>query len=255
MKVGETGVVILSHNFDTTHVTEIIVTMSSVSGSVVKKLSENELTLQPNNKIVIPLTQDETSRLGRKSDTEVKTEAQIVFDGNPPTVCKTDIVTFTLSSTLGTEFIDGASGTEQQLNEVTISVNAGVIYARVNPDGVEEVVEQKVSEAMGDYPTTTEVQQTVADYVTENRDTLKGDDGLSAYDSAVASGFDGTLEEWIASLHGTNGTNGTDGKSAYQSALDGGYTGSEAEFNSALASGMETMTAEEMLAILNGGES
>lgn len=43
--------------------------------------------------------------------------------------------------------------------------------------------------------------------------------GLSAYEVAVAEGFEGTRPEWLASLKGkdgTNGTNGTNGKSAYQ---------------------------------------
>lgn len=65
--------------------------------------------------------------------------------------------------------------------------------------------------------------------------------GKSAYELAVDEGFEGTLHEWLDSLHGENGTNGVDGtpgvdgKSAFQSAVEGGFTGSEAQFNSALA--------------------
>jgi hypothetical protein len=45
--------------------------------------------------------------------------------------------------------------------------------------------------------------------------------GKSAYEIAVAHGFEGTEEEWLASLKG---------KSAYEYAKDGGYKGTEAEF-------------------------
>ncbi len=45
--------------------------------------------------------------------------------------------------------------------------------------------------------------------------------GQSAYELAVSEGFDGTEQEWIASLVG---------KSAYQIAIDNGYTGTEEEW-------------------------
>lgn len=48
--------------------------------------------------------------------------------------------------------------------------------------------------------------------------------GRSAYEIAVAKGFDGTVDEWLASI------NGKDGKSAYEYARDGGFTGTEADF-------------------------
>lgn len=62
--------------------------------------------------------------------------------------------------------------------------------------------------------------------------------GKSAYEIAVALGFTGTEEEWIASLNGTDGANGADGadgKSAYEYAVEGGYTGTEANFVTQLA--------------------
>jgi len=48
-----------------------------------------------------------------------------------------------------------------------------------------------------------------------------GNNGLSAYQLAVAFGFEGTEAEWLVSLQG---------KSAYQSALDSGFVGTEAEW-------------------------
>ena len=53
-----------------------------------------------------------------------------------------------------------------------------------------------------------------------------GQDGKSAYELAVDNGFNGTVQEWLASLKGqngadgSNGQNGSNGKSAYQSYLD-----------------------------------
>lgn len=82
-------------------------------------------------------------------------------------------------------------------------------------------------------------------------------EGESAYDAAVRYGFEGTEEEWLASLKGENGKSAyeyakehgftgteeefgellvkSDGKSAYEYAKEGGYTGTEAEFAKKLA--------------------
>ena len=43
-----------------------------------------------------------------------------------------------------------------------------------------------------------------------------GADGKSAYDLAIEKGFDGTEEEWLASLKGIAGEQGETGKSAYE---------------------------------------
>lgn len=73
-----------------------------------------------------------------------------------------------------------------------------------------------------------------------------GADGESAYQIAVDNGFEGTEEEWLASLHGADGgpgpagadgADGTDGKSAYQYAVDGGYTGTEEDFQALMGTG------------------
>ncbi len=97
-----------------------------------------------------------------------------------------------------------------------------------------------------------------------------GADGKSAYQIAVEQGFNGTEEEWLASLvgpegpegpegpqgvqgeqgvegpqglqgvpgtpgaNGADGANGKDGKSAYEIAIDGGFTGTEAEWLASL---------------------
>ena len=50
--------------------------------------------------------------------------------------------------------------------------------------------------------------------------------GLSAYELAVADGYSGTMQEWLASLRG---------QSAYALAQEAGYTGSEADWAARLA--------------------
>ena len=45
----------------------------------------------------------------------------------------------------------------------------------------------------------------------------KGDDGKSAYELAVESGYVGTLEEWLESLRGETGEGG---KNAYEIAVE-----------------------------------
>lgn len=51
-----------------------------------------------------------------------------------------------------------------------------------------------------------------------------GTPGASAYELAVAEGFEGTLGEWLASLEGNPGV-GTPGKSAYELAVQEGFSG------------------------------
>lgn len=55
--------------------------------------------------------------------------------------------------------------------------------------------------------------------------------GKSAYELAVEKGYRGTLDEWLASL---NGSNGDDGKSAYELAVENGYRGTEEEWLASL---------------------
>lgn len=56
----------------------------------------------------------------------------------------------------------------------------------------------------------------------------KGGPGASAYQLAVAEGFDGTLDEWLQSIRGIDGEDGEDGDdgaSAYELAVAGGFVG------------------------------
>ena len=55
--------------------------------------------------------------------------------------------------------------------------------------------------------------------------------GKSAYELAVEKGYRGTLDDWLASL---NGSNGDDGKSAYELAVENGYLGTEEEWLASL---------------------
>lgn len=57
-----------------------------------------------------------------------------------------------------------------------------------------------------------------------------GQDGLSAYQVAVAGGFVGTEAQWLASLQGDVGADGQDGLSAYEIAVQNGYIGTEAQW-------------------------
>ena len=52
-----------------------------------------------------------------------------------------------------------------------------------------------------------------------------GVDGLSAYEVAVKNGYEGTVEQWLASLVGEAGEKGQIGKSAYDLAVENGYSG------------------------------
>jgi hypothetical protein len=61
--------------------------------------------------------------------------------------------------------------------------------------------------------------------------------GESAYQVALANGFEGTAADWLLSLKGTNGIDGapgSNGNSAYQLALINGFVGTEAEWIASL---------------------
>lgn len=55
--------------------------------------------------------------------------------------------------------------------------------------------------------------------------------GASAYEIAVSQGFQGTVEEWLASLKGADGNKG---KSAYEVALENGFQGTVEEWLTSL---------------------
>ena len=241
MKSGETGVVILEHDIEMTNVQEVIITLSSIAGTIEKRLSQNEVEIKSNNKLLIPLSQDDTIRLSRKTDTEVKVEGQIVFNDTPPTVCKTDIVSFRLGATLNTERVPAANGSEGQYNAVTVRCHAGVIYANVDPENIEALVNEKVSEAIENG------EIIVGADGKDGKDGVDGSDGKSAYELAVENGFNGTVEEWLDSLKGEPGSSSADPTAIQEAVNDyldehpvSGGTG-------------ETLTKAQVLAILEGG--
>ena len=76
-----------------------------------------------------------------------------------------------------------------------------------------------------------------------------GADGKSAYELAVENGYEGTVQEWLASLVGADGA---DGASAYELAVANGYQGTEVEWLRSLA-GANGLSAYE-IAVKNGYE-
>jgi hypothetical protein len=61
-------------------------------------------------------------------------------------------------------------------------------------------------------------------------ESVKGNDGLSAYQIAVKDGFTGTETEWLTSLKGKDGKDGANGLSAYDIAVKHGFSGTEVEW-------------------------
>ncbi|MFD8151754.1 hypothetical protein ACFV28_13515 [Streptomyces sp. NPDC059720] len=58
--------------------------------------------------------------------------------------------------------------------------------------------------------------------------------GASAYEVAVAQGFVGTVDEWLASLVGPQGVQGVEGDDAYEVAVAAGYTGTREQWLASL---------------------
>lgn len=97
----------------------------------------------------------------------------------------------------------------------------------------------------------------------------QGNYGMSAYELAVSNGFDGTEEEWLASLEGKDGTDGENGingengedrvmspSELYQEAVANGYTGTYLDFlKEYLSSSSSAITAYATNAALRSAVS
>ena len=89
-----------------------------------------------------------------------------------------------------------------------------------------------------------------AQYIVDGADPGSGDAVrrgyyLSAYGIAVAHGYAGTEDQWIASLKGATGAKGEPGLSAYEEALEQGFEGTEAEWLASLK-GEDGLSAYEV---------
>lgn len=107
----------------------------------------------------------------------------------------------------------GSKGTDGTTPQIGVKQDGGIYYWTLNGEWLTDDQDNRIK-AQG----------------------MDGTNGKSAYDLAVEKGYSGTLDEWLASLKGSNGNDGDDGKSAYELAVEKGYKG----------------TLEEWLASLNG---
>lgn len=83
-------------------------------------------------------------------------------------------------------------------------------------------IEKAIKEYLEENPITgvdeEEVQKIVSEYIEANKDFLKGadgKDGKSAYEIALANGFEGTEAEWLKSLKGKDGVSGGESANNY----------------------------------------
>ena len=85
-----------------------------------------------------------------------------------------------------------------------------------------------------EYLTAVEIKALIADATRPVQ--TPGKDGKSAYELALDNGFEGSEEDWLASLIGPPGIDaeGKPGKSAYELALDLGFSGTVQDYLSAL---------------------
>jgi hypothetical protein len=86
----------------------------------------------------------------------------------------------------------------------------------------------------------------------ENLGSIKGENGLSAFEVAVAEGYKGTTAEWLASLKGGKGDDGDDGASAYQLAVKNGFVGTEAQWLASLKVKGDQGDSAYQVAVANG---
>lgn len=148
----------------------------------------------------------------------------------------------TLKGADGVDGIDGQDGTDG---------TNGVIVSELPPanpvDGLRWISLSDGSEFNWVIDPDTQIGQWV-----ESGPEVWGKAGASAYDLAIAAGFAGTQEQWLASLkgqdgingtngidgiNGTNGVDGANGLSAYEIAVNNGFVGTEAQWLESLSGG------------------
>ena len=90
---------------------------------------------------------------------------------------------------------------------------------------------------------------TKLDYIKNKPTTTNSEDGKSAYELAVDNGYSGTIQQWLDSLKGQDGTNGTNGTTPHIDQTTGNWfigetnTGVKASFSSeSAASGGTTLS-------------
>lgn len=88
----------------------------------------------------------------------------------------------------------------------------------------------------------------------------QGEEGDSAFEVAVSNGFIGTEQEWLDSLIGADGADGiqgVDGLSAYEVAQENGFTGTEQEWLDSLvgADGIQGVDGEDGLSAYEVAEA
>lgn len=131
-------------------------------------------------------------------------------------------------------------------NLVSVEVVAGSptegLESHVTPSMYEQIIDKIRSIETGGIDPAV-VEEMVADYIAEYGSGLKGDKGdtgetgESAYEIALANGFEGTESQWLASLKGEKGdtgNTGATGASAYEIAVSNGFNGTESEWLASL---------------------
>lgn len=129
-------------------------------------------------------------------------------------------LTLTLSGLSAYE-VAVVNGFQGSVEEWLESLKAGKLSSYVSVESIDNLPQQ------GDESTGYIIGTKLYIYVGTGGDTLEGKykdvgefrgpqgkpgfDGKSAYELAVESGFKGSVEEWLASLNGTDGINGVDG--------------------------------------------
>ena len=138
---------------------------------------------------------------------------EAVITMQPLTLCLSGLSAYEVA------VVNGFQGSVEEWLE---SLKAGKLSSYVSVESIDNLPKQ------GDESTGYIIGTKLYIYVGTGGDTLEGKykdvgefrgpqgepgyDGKSAYELAVENGFKGSVEEWLASLNGTDGINGVDGK-------------------------------------------
>jgi hypothetical protein len=284
MKIGENGIIVFKmYDLDMTTVNKLIFTFKGIEK--IEKEYPSEYVNYADKRFYVGLTQEDTVILSRNRRVKVQAEAQICYTNGA--VAKSEIISFVLGETLNTTIIPGNSPSDF-VDDIEFHYENGIIIiggSGITEERVREIIAgyhfateselenyvtlTSLNAKLNDYVTKNGLNDAIATYIDENVDLsqyatkteLNDYTTKTETEEALADKQDKTQYATMPTasadylgkiIQYTGTTNATYTHGLFYECVSDGeptptYSWTQTEV-------IETMTQEEMLAILNGGD-